>query len=69
MTIPEVAKYLKVAERTLYRLAADGKIPAFKVEGAWRFTRPDIERWISVQTSGASQGRSRRSARTGTKFK
>jgi excisionase family DNA binding protein len=68
MTIPEVAKYLKVAERTLYRLAADGKIPAFKVGGAWRFTRADIERWISAQTSGAPQGRSRRSARTGKKF-
>ena len=37
LTITEVAKYLKVAERTLYRLAAAKKIPAFKVGGTWRF--------------------------------
>jgi len=33
LTILEVASYLKVAERTVYRLAAAKKIPAFKVGG------------------------------------
>ena len=31
LTIREVADYLKVTERTLYRLAQDGTLPAFKV--------------------------------------
>jgi len=31
LTIREVAAYLKVTERTIYRLAAEKKIPAFKV--------------------------------------
>ena len=31
LTIKEVAEYLKVTERTIYRLAAGKKIPAFKV--------------------------------------
>ena len=51
MTITEVAEYLKVAERTLYRLAAAKKIPAFKVGGTWRFPRADIDQWIKRQTS------------------
>lgn len=51
LTINEVAEYLKVAERTLYRLAAAKKIPAFKVGGTWRFLRADIDQWISRQTS------------------
>lgn len=50
LTITEVAEYLKVAERTIYRLAASKKIPAFKVGGAWRFAKVDIERWIREQT-------------------
>jgi len=50
MTITEVAAYLKVAERTLYRLAAAKKIPAFKVGGTWRFSRADIDNWIKRQT-------------------
>ena len=50
LTIKEVAEYLKVTERTIYRLAAAKKIPAFKVGGSWRFSRADIDRWISAQS-------------------
>ncbi len=46
MTIREVADYLKLTEKTAYRLAAEGKIPGFKVGGSWRFRRDEIERWI-----------------------
>ena len=50
LTISEVSEYLKVAERTLYRLAAAKKIPAFKVGGTWRFSLADIDRWIKKQS-------------------
>jgi excisionase family DNA binding protein len=50
MTIGEVAGYLKVTERTIYRLAAAKKIPAFKVGGSWRFSLADIDRWIQQQS-------------------
>lgn len=51
LTIREVAGYLKVTERTIYRLAAAKKIPAFKVGGAWRFSRTDIDIWIKQQST------------------
>ena len=50
LTIRQVADYLKVTERTIYRLAAAKKIPAFKVGGTWRFSRGDIEAWIRQQS-------------------
>jgi excisionase family DNA binding protein len=50
MTIGEVADYLKVTERTIYRLAGAKQIPAFKVGGSWRFSRADIDRWIREQS-------------------
>lgn len=53
LTIIEVAAYLKVAERTLYRLAAAKKVPAFKVGGTWRFSRADIDSWIKQQSMDA----------------
>jgi excisionase family DNA binding protein len=56
LTITEVSEYLKVAERTLYRLAAAKKIPAFKVGGTWRFPRSDIDEWIKRQTSDTLVG-------------
>lgn len=46
LTLKEVADYLKLAEKTAYRLAAEGKLPGFKVGGSWRFKREDIYRWI-----------------------
>lgn len=53
LTIKEVSEYLKVTERTIYRLAAAKKIPAFKVGGTWRFRTADIDRWIADQTKKA----------------
>jgi len=49
LTLKEVAKYLKLAEKTAYRLAAEGKLPGFKVGGSWRFKQLDIESWIKKQ--------------------
>lgn len=51
LTLPEVAAYLKVTERTIYRLAGSKRIPAFKVGGVWRFSRAEIDNWIKLQSS------------------
>lgn len=51
MTIKEVAEYLKLTEKTAYRLAAEGKLPGFKVGGSWRFKSQDIEAWIEEKKS------------------
>lgn len=49
LTLKEVADYLKLAEKTAYRLAAEGKLPGFKVGGSWRFKREDVLQWIEEQ--------------------
>lgn len=51
LTIKQVAAYLQVTERTIYRLAAADSIPAFKVGGSWRFRRGDLDRWIAGRTA------------------
>ena len=52
LTLKEVAEYLKLAEKTAYRLAAEGKLPGFKVGGSWRFKQEDIQNWIEKSKSG-----------------
>jgi|TARA_R110002124_G_scaffold5786_1_gene36263 excisionase family DNA binding protein len=54
LTIREVSRYLKVTERTIYRLAASKKIPGFKVGGAWRFSKAEIDQWIRRQSEDES---------------
>jgi len=50
MTIKEVADYLKLKEKTAYKLVAEGKIPGFKVGGPWRFKKSEIEKWIEERS-------------------
>ena len=50
LTIKEVAEYLKVKEKTAYKLVAEGKIPGFKVGGSWRFRKREIEEWIEKKS-------------------
>lgn len=48
LTLDEVAAYLKAGKRTVYRLAASGEIPAFKLGGTWRFRRSELDQWIAA---------------------
>ena len=51
MTVRDVAAFLNVDEKTVYRLSQKGELPGFKVAGAWRFQRSDIQSWIDDRKS------------------
>lgn len=61
MTSHELADYLKVDLRTVYRYIKQGQIPKVKVGGRWRFRRGDIEAWlrgaVQVEQLPASSGK------------
>ncbi len=48
-TVDELAKYLRMQPLTIYKHAASGKIPGFKVGSHWRFKKKTIDRWIAAQ--------------------
>ena len=50
LTVEELAKYLKLHEFTVRRLAREGKIPSFKAGGQWRFRKDEIEKWSKNKT-------------------
>ena len=54
LTLDEVATYLKAGKRTVYRLAASSKLPAFKLGGTWRFRRGELDKWIASQIGEAT---------------
>jgi PTS system nitrogen regulatory IIA component len=47
LTIEEVAKYLRVSERTVYDWAQKGEIPSGKIGTVWRFKKAEIEKWVN----------------------
>jgi len=48
MTAKEAAEDLKLAERTLVRLAHEGKIPGVKIGGQWRFRRALLDEYLDT---------------------
>lgn len=43
MTVQELARYLRLAEATVYKLAQAGEIPGVRVGRTWRFKRELID--------------------------
>lgn len=56
LTVREVAELLKINEKTAYKLAAQGKLPGFKVGGSWRFERTEIATWIKRKVEEQQRG-------------
>jgi nitrogen PTS system EIIA component len=54
LTLEEVAKYLRVSERTIYDCAQKGEIPAGKIRTAWRFKKSEIDKWVNERLVSTS---------------
>ena len=46
MTLEEISDYLQISIHTLYKMAQQDRIPAFKVTNKWRFRKSEIDSWI-----------------------
>lgn len=49
LSVKEMAERIKMHERTIYRLAKERKIPAFRIGGRWRFDLATIAGWLNNQ--------------------
>ena len=54
MTIEDVAKYLRVSERTVYDWAQKGILPGGKIGTTWRFKSADIQKWVNDKLNNDS---------------
>ena len=54
LTIEEVAKYLRVSDRTVYDWAQKGEIPAGKIGTVWRFKKSEVENWVNARLSSCT---------------
>lgn len=51
MTLGEVADYLRVNKKTIYRLLDRRAIPSVKVGHQWRFQKNSVDTWLSSNTT------------------
>lgn len=54
MTVPEVAKLLRMSRQTIYNMIREGKIPHFRIGSKVRFNRADLD--ALMQTKPVTTG-------------
>lgn len=57
LTIKELADYLCLSERTVYRLIGERAIPALKIRGQWRFEQKALDKWVAGEISHHTKNR------------
>jgi len=58
LTTSQVQDLLQVDRTTIYRMVESGRLPAIRVGKQWRFSRPEIERWLTTAGTQAQPGTS-----------
>ena len=53
MTLEEIAQYLRVTEKTIYRLLDKRGVPAARVGHQWRFDKAVIDTWLHQSSTEA----------------
>jgi excisionase family DNA binding protein len=48
LTTEEAATYLRLSERKLYELVANGAVPCTKITGKWLFPKAALDRWLAA---------------------
>jgi excisionase family DNA binding protein len=51
MDIRQASDYLGISPDTLYKYAADGFVPAFKLGNRWRFKLSRLDEWMDLRSS------------------
>ena len=51
-TVSEVAEFLQLHAKTVYAMAAGGKLPCVRVGSHLRFDSRDIASWVSARKEG-----------------
>ena len=50
LTTKEIARYLRINEKKVYALVAEGKLPAARISGKWLFPKHVIDEWMEKHT-------------------
>ena len=49
LTIDDVASYLKIPKKTVYKMTRSGELRAFKAGKHWRVPQSELDAWILKQ--------------------
>jgi excisionase family DNA binding protein len=51
LTTSEAADYLRLKERKIYEMVAEGSVPCTKVTGRWLFPKDELDQWLAASVT------------------
>ena len=52
LTVKQVMSLLQISQKTMYRMIAGGKLPAYKLDRDWRITKEDLDQFLAERKHG-----------------
>ncbi len=56
LTVRDVARVLNVSEKTVYRWIKNGRLPAYRISGRYRFDQAELQKWVSAARISQAPG-------------
>ena len=69
LTVEQVSKFLKLHQRTIYKLIRSGVIPGRRVGNSWRFLRSEVIKFLRAKEARVGDSTLRPQKPRGTKRK
>ena len=60
LTVDDLAAYLQVSTKTIYRMLRRGQLPCYRVGSLWRFRKEAIDRWLADEGGVAEAAEEKR---------
>jgi excisionase family DNA binding protein len=56
LTVEDLAAYLRLSTKTVYRMLRRGQLPCYRVANQWRFRKDTIDEWLERDNRVAEAG-------------
>ena len=56
LTVEDLAEYLQLSTKTIYRMLRRGQLPCYRVGNQWRFRKSTIDAWLEHEQKTAEIG-------------
>lgn len=56
LTVDDLAGYLQLSTKTIYRMLRRGQLPCYRVGNQWRFRKSTIDAWLEQERETVAAG-------------
>lgn len=57
LTVDDLAEYLQLSTKTIYRMLRRGQLPCYRVGNQWRFRKSIIDAWLEQDSEATTEAR------------